>query len=265
QRKLFAAVQETEPDRNQVSQWQTVWEETYSQGANAADPAFDTTGWNSSYSGQPIPAPELREWLDQTINRIVALRPKRVLEIGCGLGMILFNIAPLCDEYCATDFSASALTALRKKLDQADGLRSRVTLLQRPAADFSGMGPDAFDVVILNSVVQYFPSVDYLKQVVEGAAGVVAPGGAISLGDVRNLDLLEAAHSSFQLYKSPSSLPVLQLKQRIQRQITMEKELLLAPRFFIALKSVLPKISRVHIEVKRGCYKNELTRFRYDV
>jgi ubiquinone/menaquinone biosynthesis C-methylase UbiE/acyl carrier protein len=242
-----------------------VWDETYTRGASGADPLFNTAGWNSSYSNLPIPAEEMQEWLDRTIDRIVSLKPRRVLEIGCGSGMVLFRIAPTCAEYWATDFSPSMLSELRKTI-MASGMRlPQVTLLERPADDFSGIEADSFDLVILNSVVQYFPSVEYLERVLTSAVGAVAPGGAVFIGDVRNFDLLEALHASVQLSKAPSSHPTTRLKQWIDKQVMTEKELLVAPQFFIALKETLPKVGRAQVELKRGRHQNELNRFRYDV
>src|SRR5262249_51814044 len=63
----------------QVSQWETTFDETYSHGRDE-DPAFNITGWNSSYTAQPIPAEHMREWVDHTIERIRALKPNCVLE-----------------------------------------------------------------------------------------------------------------------------------------------------------------------------------------
>ena len=44
-----------------------------------------------------------------------------------------------------------------------------------------------------------------------------------------------------------------------------EEELVLAPALFESLKESLPRISGASIQLKRGSYHNELTRFRYDV
>ena len=58
------------------------------------DPTFDTSGWNDSYTGEPIPPTQMREWVDGTVARIRGLAPRRVLEIGCGTGLLLFRVAP---------------------------------------------------------------------------------------------------------------------------------------------------------------------------
>src|SRR5262249_3965142 len=133
--------------------------------------------------------------VDQTVDRILALQPKRVLEIGCGTGLLLARIAPHCDSYMGADFSGAALRYLEREIRRSDEY-SNTTLLERAADDFSGIEDGWFDVVILNSVVQYFPSADYLVATLSGAIRTVAPGGTIFVGDVRNLRLLETFHDS---------------------------------------------------------------------
>ena len=43
-------------------------------------------------------------------------------------------------------------------------------------SEFDESEVEKYDVVIINSVVQYFPSVEYLVRVLEGAVQAVAPG-----------------------------------------------------------------------------------------
>src|SRR6185295_8306444 len=51
----------------QVSEWQAIYDEIYSESAEAGDPTFDIRGWDSSYTGEPIPADEMREWVERTV------------------------------------------------------------------------------------------------------------------------------------------------------------------------------------------------------
>jgi amino acid adenylation domain-containing protein len=245
----------------QVLQWQMLYDETYSQPATALDPTFNIVGWNSSYTEQPIPAEQMRDWVNKQVARILTLQPRRVLEIGCGTGLLLFRIAPHCTQYCGTDFSLPSLNYIRQQLAQLP----QVKLLQRMATEFEGVEPEAFDAVILNSVVQYFPNIDYLVRVLEGAVQALAPGGFIFIGDVRSLPLLEAFHASVQLYQAEPSLTREQLQQRVQMQVFQETELVIDPAFFTALRQRFPQISNVQIELMRGCHQNELTQFRYNV
>jgi amino acid adenylation domain-containing protein len=258
----IAEEQESEAEAQQVSQWETTFDETYTQ-AGEDDPAFNITGWNSSYTAQPIPAEHMREWVDHTLARIRALSPRRVLEIGCGTGLLLLRIAPECESYVATDFSHKAISRL-KRIAQEQRL-SQVTLSHRAGDNFEGIAGDSVDTVVINSVAQYFPSIEYLVKVLEGAVESVAPGGQIFVGDNRSLPLLEAFHTSVVLYQSPDSLSREQFAQRVQKRVSQDEELVIDPGFFHGLKQRIPKISRVEVQVKRGYYRNEMSEFRYDV
>ncbi|WP_395823741.1 amino acid adenylation domain-containing protein [Archangium minus] len=261
-----AAVEESQRLRTeQVDQWRTVWSEIYREGAGTGqgsrEPDFDISGWSSSYTGQPIPAEEMREWVETTAADILALKPKRVLELGFGSGMVLFRVAPSCERYVAADISAAAVENVRRGVE-ARGL-SQVTLLQRAAEDFSGIEPGSFDLVIINSVVQYFPSAEYLRTVLAGAVSAVRPGGAVFVGDVRSLPLLEAFHTSVQLHQAAPTLSRAELLQRVRKAVAQEEELVLAPGFFLALRRELPSIGRVDITPRHGRLLNEMSRFRY--
>jgi len=194
----------------------------------------------------------------------LSLHPQRVLEIGCGTGLLLSRIAPHCTQYWGTDFSLKALQHVQK-LQQTIKELDHIHLLHRMADEFEDIAANTFDMVILNSIVQYFPNIDYLLRVLEGAIHVVRPGGYIFVGDVRNFSLLKAYHASVQLHHAPSSLTRAQLRQRVQQHMDREEELTINPTFFIALKQYSPKLNHVQIHLKRGRRHNELTRFRYEV
>jgi amino acid adenylation domain-containing protein len=249
----------------QVLQWQMLYNETYNQPAADTDPTFNIVGWNSSYTSQPIPAEQMREWVNNQVSQIWREQPRRVLEIGCGTGLLLFRIAPHCTKYWGTDFSQASLDFIGQQVGAQHVVPlPQVTLLQKMATDFEGVEAEAFDAVILNSVVQYFPSIDYLVRVLEGAVQALAPGGFIFIGDVRSLPLLQAFHASVQLYQAEPSLTCEQLRQRVQMQMFQETELVIDPAFFTALKQRFPQISDVQIQLMRGRHHNELTQFRYN-
>src|SRR5262249_15140076 len=160
-RTAWTELQEREEtEAQQVSDWQAVYESLYSETSGVTDAQFNIVGWQSSYTGLPIPAEEMQEWVDNTVSRVLALSAKRVVEIGCGTGLILFRVAPHCIEYTGTDFSAEAIQYVGKVLADWGASAPRVNLQQRSAEEFADFGADVPDTVILNSVVQYFPSLD---------------------------------------------------------------------------------------------------------
>ncbi|HEY3324116.1 MAG TPA: amino acid adenylation domain-containing protein [Planctomycetota bacterium] len=299
---------EAEPDADldlpaaQVAEWQDVYEQIYSQpGEDSLDPAFNITGWNSSYTEAPIPADEMREWVEQTVARIRALQPAgrdagatgRVLEIGCGTGLLLQRLAgteagttagteagttagaeagttagaeagATGQRYVGTDFSHAALRWLRSQIEGRPEL-SHVELQQGAADQIVQRIDGEFDLIIINSVVQLFPSVDYLLKVLRGAAGKLAKNGAIFIGDVRSLPLLETFHVDLEIYKASPSRLCSQILPRARRQAIQEGELVLDPDFFTELQLVLPRLAQVKSELKHARYLNEMSRYRYDV
>ena len=109
-------VREAEREAQLVKQWQGVYDGLYSgEMFNSCTPEVlgeDFAGWNSSYTGAPIPVEQMREWRAAAVHRIRELRPARVLEIGVGSGLLLASWLPGCAEYWGTDFSAPTIEAL---------------------------------------------------------------------------------------------------------------------------------------------------------
>ncbi|HVW06447.1 MAG TPA: MupA/Atu3671 family FMN-dependent luciferase-like monooxygenase [Vicinamibacterales bacterium] len=249
-----------------ASAWQAIWNETYQTLAArpAEDPSFDISGWRSSYTGDAIPRAEMREWVEATVARILALTPRRIVEVGSGTGLLLYRLAPHVEHYTGIDFSAAAIERLTHGVRQAS--LSNVTLHEGPADALRRLaGASSADVVVINSVAQYFPDVSYLIDVLEQAASIVRPGGAIFVGDVRNLPWLEALHTDIELTQAPATMPVQDLRERIRERIDHDMELVIAPDFFDALRTRIPAITAVSSRLKRGRSRNEMVRFRLDV
>ena len=190
-------------DAEIVDQWQHLYDELY--GARSAVSGFgmDFRGWNSSYTGDPIPLEEMVEWRSATVDRIMALQPRRVLEIGAGSGLVLSQIAPQCEHYVGTDMSAVAIDTLARSLEQLQiPWRDRVQLLTQPAHVTEALPQGYFDTIILNSVVQYFPNGGYLADLIDNAVDLLAPGGALFIGDVRNHTLQGAFQTAVALART---------------------------------------------------------------
>ena len=71
-----------------VSQWQSLYDDTYSSAPTPDETTFNVAGWNSSYTGEALAAEDMRQWVEGTVARILSTDPDRVLEIGCGTGLL---------------------------------------------------------------------------------------------------------------------------------------------------------------------------------
>ncbi|WP_336779440.1 amino acid adenylation domain-containing protein [Paenibacillus illinoisensis] len=255
-------------ENEQVSDWVNVFDNVYSQieyETDASNELFATTGWNSSYTGKPISQEEINESVQGIISRIQSLNTNRVLEIGCGTGLLLSKIAPESQQYWATDFSQPVLTYIEKTIQERDLSLPQLKLLQREATNFEGIPEQEIDLIILNSVVQYFPSVSYLTNVLSGAVKVLHEKGSIFIGDIINHKLIEVFHSSVERYRARPDLKISQLKEKVRSAVERENELMFDPEFFESLPNLLSNIGDVEIQLKRGRSFNELAKFRYDV
>ncbi|MCA0402147.1 MAG: amino acid adenylation domain-containing protein, partial [Proteobacteria bacterium] len=250
----------------QTSQWISTFDQIYREDAVVeGDARFNIVGWTDSYTGAPIPPPEMREWLDETVRRIEACAPRSVLEIGCGTGMILHRIAPGCARYIGTDLSRTVLGKLQASLARDPAGNCDVTLLEARADQWAALPAEAFDTLIINSVAQYFPNLAYFGDVLAEAIGRMAQGGHIFLGDIRHFGLAEAFQTSLAIYRAPESADGAAIRAAVQHNLALEPELLVDPAWFFALAKAHPAITQVEILPKRGVGINELTKYRYDV
>ncbi|MFI8362582.1 amino acid adenylation domain-containing protein [Streptomyces sp. NPDC085612] len=245
-------------ERQQLGNWQATYD-AHHEGLSGGL-GEDFSGWNSSYTGQPIPVAEMRRWRDATVARVRELRPRRVLEIGVGSGLLLAPLAPDCESYWGTDISQVVIDRVRAQLDGRHDLEGRVELRAQPAHDFDGLPTGFFDTVVVNSVIQYFPSADYLTDVLTRALDLVVPGGNVFVGDVRNLRLHRALRTSVELLATDATVrDAAEVRRTVDLAVARETELLVDPDYFAGLPAA------ADLAVKSGTDRNELTGHRYDV
>jgi amino acid adenylation domain-containing protein len=208
---------------------------------------------------------EILESVDDTVSRIVALDPRRVLEIGAGSGLLLWRLAPRCETYCATDFSDAALQYVRTRIDHTRSSYSMVSLERRAAHELPDLESVRFDTVILNLVVTHFPSEAYLARVLDGALDLLRPGGHIFVGGVRSLSLFTTFCNVVELQRATGAATRPEISLAASQRLAMDDDLILDPRWFRAFAAGRPGVAHVAVSPKGGRAHNEMTRYLYDV
>jgi SAM-dependent methyltransferase len=238
--------------------WAKLFDRVY--GATAADPTANYTGWMSSYSGTAIPEAEMDEWVEGIVGRICDLGGRRFAEVGCGSGLVMWRLVDQATEYVGTDISEVAVRRLNDELARRG--HDHATIHHG-----SGLAPISrerrFDAVVIAGVTQYLPSADALATILDQALELLAEGGHIFVGDVRNLDLMDAYHLSCVLAVDGAGAATVAARQALRRRLALDPELAIAPDWF--LRYAGERGLRVAIAPKHGRADNELHLFRYDV
>ncbi|MDA3630838.1 class I SAM-dependent methyltransferase [Saccharopolyspora sp. WRP15-2] len=242
-----------------LDQWSEVYDWTYSQASGRHADDLDLSGWRASDTGEPFPVEHMTDWLRHTVELVLRAKPRWVLELGCGTGMLMHRLRPHVDAYVGTDVSLDAVRTLSAAApDNAAIVPAAAHELRTPRVRdaIAAAVPQAQpDCVLLNSVTQCFPSVEYLRAVVHDAIDLVAPGGTVVIGDVRHVGLLREHHRWLDAAATDA-----ELDERTDR----DEELLFDPALLAALAAETGREVRIATFAKTMRADTELTRYRFD-
>jgi amino acid adenylation domain-containing protein len=268
-KRLVAYVTLNEDIAQADNSWKERWDTLYGIGAE---------GKNSEDSDQNIDgtllksldSEELRqqsvEWLKSSTDRIKQLNAKRIYEIGSGAGQILFELAPDIELYIATDYADTAIVNLNKQLRSESAKWRHVRANTAAADDFSAIAGTPVDLVLIHSVAQYFPNADYLISVIkESAKAISSNGGCIFVGDMQGKNSLTMFHAMDHLPRSSDQNTLEEFKNIVANRVRIEEEFVADPAFFYGLPELLPEITGVDIQLRKGQLLNETTNYHYDV
>ncbi|CEJ80096.1 hypothetical protein VHEMI00301 [[Torrubiella] hemipterigena] len=258
---------EKEETDNQVEGWQELFDGGMYSDIDTISPESignDFKGWTSMYDGNDIDKTEMQEWLDDTMATLHdGQSPGHVLEIGTGSGMILFNLGPELQSYIGLEPSKSAAAWVNGAIKAIPAYSGKAQVHVGTAADIDKLGQIRTNLVVINSVAQYFPTPEYLTEVIDTLVRI--PGlKRIFFGDMRsqatNRHFL-AARAIFTLGNNASKHDV---QQKIAELEEREEEFLVEPAYFTTLQDLRPDLIR-HVEIipKNMQATNELSAYRY--
>ena len=241
-----------DPDSS-VGEWSALYDDVYAGGRED-----EFTGWNSSYDGTPIERGQMRSWAQATADRILRYgRNRKVFELGVGSGILLTRLAAEVQSYQGCDLSSRGIDWVRNRVQrELPDLASSICLDRAAAHEIDAGSHGKHDMVIVNSVVQYFPDRAYLENVLDAVYSMVNPGGVLFIGDVRDFRLQPVFLDSVQRFND---------QQGHHDGRTGDDELFVDPALFFVWAQARQLTADIRVLPKNSPHDNELSRFRYDV
>jgi ubiquinone/menaquinone biosynthesis C-methylase UbiE len=158
--------------------WKNIWERKGDVASNhielknlIAIDGFDTGAGEFSVNSWLSFVKEIQE-------RLNIRETKRVLEVGCGAGAFLFPMSNSNIEIFGIDYSISLVELCSKIMPS--GIFKVAEAKSLPFEDLF------FDVILSNSVFQYFESLNYAENVVNEMARLLNSAGHIALLDIND-------------------------------------------------------------------------------
>ena len=266
-------------DQSKASMWGAIYDELYfanefqvSDGVD--DPTMDWAAYTDSFTNEMHERPTIAEWVDETVLEVLAKQPRRVVEMGCGKGMILFKVAaaPCVEEYVGCDLSRLAVKHVERVWKShvatpESGVQCALSTHVRDASNFAGLADKGYDAVVCNGVSMYFPSASYLVDVLLAGLPKLDPNrGIYHFGDV----ISREHYKSFLLRRArffTHTYDELQSQSARDDLFSSAKDRCFEQELFFALQLAdrLPGVAAVEVQLKHGKIMSEFNRYRYNV
>lgn len=245
-------------DHSALDSLKNIYDEVYLHAKDYEHGKINNCGWQSSFTGKVFETEELNESYNFVRNQLRETDLSNTLEVGCGTGSLLHEFIDQAESFTVIEISPRAIEYVESKLTPEQA--KKVTFINESVVNLQV--EKQYTCVIINSVIQYLPSINSLMTTLQGIINATKAGGKIVIGDVRSLELFEI----YLLEKiRRNNLDNANLKLSSFYYKIRDAEIVISPNFFYGLKNIIKEISHVDICVKHGAYKNELNYFRYDV
>ncbi|HVR07865.1 MAG TPA: amino acid adenylation domain-containing protein, partial [Thermoanaerobaculia bacterium] len=220
-------------------------------------------GFVSAFTGRPFAAAEVDAYRDHVLALAAPWlrRDAAVLEIGCGSGLLLWEMAPRVGRAVGIDPSPLTQERNRERLAGETRERAAAGLPALPPVELRTgfahqlddlLAPgERFDLVLLASTVQFFPGPRYFEQVAAAAFARLAPGGALLVADVLDASRRDELAQAIAAAGQPA-------------EAGRRRELYLHADHFRDLGASLPGAGEIAVRERPDGFAHELG-YRYDV
>ncbi|HEX3542491.1 MAG TPA: amino acid adenylation domain-containing protein [Acidimicrobiales bacterium] len=211
--------------------------------ADESDDEVSAAGFRRTEDGSSFTQAEVRQYRDRVVGLAQGLvgPDAAVLEVGCGSGLIMRELAGAVGRYTGLDPSPATLRANNAWAATA---AARVELVAAFADELDSLALGPHDLVVLASTVQFFPGPAYLRHVLSQAIAATADGGHVLLADLIDPDAVQGRFG--------------EVVARAKRQ----HELHIAPTSLCDLVAGMERVAGVEVHSRSG-FDNELA-CRYD-
>jgi len=211
--------------------------------------AIEQSGWFSSLKGTVFSESEMAEYVQNTYKKVIPYCKDEtvLLEIGIGSGLICEVLCGYVKKYIGIDISEKTLLMTEQRL-RKKGIWN-VELKCGGALEVDSLDLPLIDIVVINSVAQYFPGYMYFISVLKKAVTRMRQNGIIFIGDLPDYDKREAWRLELQ---------------KAGKKIN-QRDLWFSKKFIWSIPAYVHGISDIVISEKTGNIENELTKNRMDV
>ena len=255
--------------RRRPRDWQAIWDETYTRaGATPPTATLQHRRLEQQLHRRADPGRrDARVGRRAPSSASARSAPRRVLEIGCGTGMLLFRVAPHSSATSASTFAQHALDHIAGRADRRRAAPRSTLRQRRGRRRCDRWSTGAFDTSSSTRSPSTSPTpTTSSRRARAGGRRCSRRAARLFVGDVRSLRAARRCstpRSSCTRRRRRCRPP--SCASRVPSSASSDGELVVDPGALPRARGALPDVGDVDCGSSRARLDNEMTRFRYDV
>ncbi len=101
--------------------------------------------------------------------------------------------------------------------------------------------------------------------VIRQAVNALKQNGCFFIGDMQGMGSLEMYHAMDHLHRASADTTLRQFRDVVTNRVRIEEEFVADPAFFYLLPALIPQITGVDVQLRKGKSVNETTKYHYDI